>query len=209
MSRPNRKVSTMQDLQIIMQGMFSRINEHFFGNELEKVVITFEAGYKKGAYGWIDNVKDWKQGKAERYNINISADYLDRSKEQIISTLIHEMCHLYALQNEIKDTSRSGIYHNKKFKEIAESHGLNVLEADKIGWSVTSLKPETVEWLKSNCNFGEITIYKKKPLVADKAATPKQSSRKYVCPCCGLIVRATKECSIKCMECDEKMEIES
>lgn len=209
MSRPNRKVSTMQDLQIIMQGMFSRINEHFFGNELEKVVITFEAGYKKGAYGWIHTVKDWKQGQAERYNINISADYLDRSKEQIISTLIHEMCHLYALQKEIKDTSRSGIYHNKKFKEIAESHGLNVLEADKIGWSVTSLKPETAEWLKNNCNFGEITIYKKKPLVADKVAAPKQSSRKYVCPCCGLIVRATKECRIKCIECDKEMKIES
>ena len=53
MSRPNRKVNTMQDLQIIMQGMFSRINEHFFNNELEKVIITFESGFKKGAYGWI------------------------------------------------------------------------------------------------------------------------------------------------------------
>lgn len=110
MSRPNRKVNTIQDLQIIMQGMFSRINEHFFNNELEKVVITFEAGFKKGAFGWINTVKDWKQGQTERYNINISADYLDRSREQIISTLIHEMCHLYALQNDIKDTSRSGIF---------------------------------------------------------------------------------------------------
>ncbi len=209
MSRPNRKVSTMQDLQIIIQGMFSRINEHFFNNELEKVIITFEAGYKKGAYGWIHTVKDWKQGQTERYNINISADYLDRSREQIISTLIHEMCHLYALQNEIKDTSRAGIYHNKKFKEIAEAHGLNVQEADKIGWSVTSLKPETAEWLKQNCNFAKITIFKKKPLVADSVATPKQSSRKYICPCCGLIVRATKECNIKCIDCDEEMKIES
>lgn len=92
MSRPNRKVNTMQDLQIIMQGMFSRINEHFFNNELEKVVITFETGFKKGAFGWIHTVKDWKQGQTERYNINISADYLDRSKEQIISTHIHEIC---------------------------------------------------------------------------------------------------------------------
>lgn len=209
MSRPNRKVSTMQDLQIIMQGMFSRINEHFFNKELEKVVITFEAGFKKGAFGWINTVKDWKQGQKERYNINISADYLDRSREQIISTLMHEMCHLYALQNDIKDTSRSGIYHNKKFKKIAEEHGLNVLEADKIGWSVTSLKPETAEWLQDNCNFGEITICKKKPLVADKIATPKQSSRKYVCPCCGLIVRATKECSLICGDCKKEMRIES
>lgn len=207
MSRPNRKVSTMQDLQIIMQGMFSRINEKFFNNELEKVVITFEAGFKKGAFGWIHTVKDWKQGQKERYNINISADYLDRSKEEIISTLMHGMCHLYALQNEIQDTSRSGIYHNKKFAKIAEEHGLEVKEADKIGWSITSLKPETAEWLKDNCNFGEITICKKKPLVADKIATPKQSTRKYVCPCCGLIVRATKECRIQCIECKKEMKI--
>lgn len=209
MSRPNRKVNTMQDLQIIMQGMFSRLNEHFFNNELERVVFTFESGFKKGAYGWIKTVKEWKQGQTERYNINISADYLNRSKEAIIATLLHEMCHLYALQNEIQDTSRSGIYHNKKFKAIAEEHGLNIEEADKIGWSVTSLKPETIEWLIENSNFAEITIYKEKPLVAERVAKPKQSTRKYVCPCCGLIVRATKECRIKCIECDEEMEIES
>ena len=209
MSRPNRKVNTMQDLQIIMQGMFSRLNEHFFDNELERVVFTFESGFKKGAYGWITNVKEWKQGQTERYNINISADYLNRNKEAIIATLLHEMCHLYALQKEIKDTSRSGIYHNKKFKKIAEEHGLDVAEADKIGWSVTSLKPETIEWLIENSNFAEITIYKEKPLVADRVAKPKQSTRKYVCPCCGLIVRTTKECRIKCIECDKEMKIES
>ena len=109
--------------------------------------------------------------------------------------------HYNALQNDIQDTSRSGIYHNKKFKKIAEEHGLNVEEADKIGWSVTSLKPETIEWLNQNCNFAEITIYKKRPLVADKVAKPKQSSRKYICPCCGATVRATKKLSIICGEC--------
>lgn len=209
MSRENRKVNTMQDLQIIMQGMFTRINKEFFGGELEKVVITFESGYKKGAYGWIHTVKDWQTSKAERYNINISADYLNRSREAIIATLMHEMCHLYALQNEIQDTSRSGIYHNKKFKKIAEEHGLIVEEADKIGWSVTTLKPDTKKWLEDNCNFAEITICKKKPLVADRVAKPKQSSRKYVCPCYGLIVRATKECKIQCMDCEEEMKLES
>ena len=209
MSRANRKVNTMQDLQIIMQGMYSRINEKFFNNELEKVVITFESGFKKGAFGWITTAKNWKQGQQERYNINISSDYLDRPKEQVVSTLIHEMCHLYALQNGIKDTSRSGIYHNKRFRQIAEEHGLNVREADKIGWSVTSLKPDTAEWLKENCNFAEITIFKKRPIVAEKATTgTKQSSRKYICPCCELIVRATKECRIKCVECDVEMQEE-
>lgn len=28
-------------------------------------------------------------------------------------------------------------------------------------------------------------------------------TRKYICPSCGLIVRATKECSIACVECSD------
>ena len=33
----------------------------------------------------------------------------------------------------------------------------------------------------------------------------KSSSRKYVCPCCGMSVRATKVVNIACMDCDEQL----
>ena len=32
------------------------------------------------------------------------------------------------------------------------------------------------------------------------------SSKKYVCPCCGLIIRATKEVHVICAECDREFE---
>ena len=37
--------------------------------------------------------------------------------------------------------------------------------------------------------------------------TPKKksSTRKYVCPCCGMSVRATREVRIACMDCGEQM----
>ena len=38
--------------------------------------------------------------------------------------MLHEMAHLYNLENGIKDTSRAGTYHNAKFKATAEEHGL-------------------------------------------------------------------------------------
>ena len=31
------------------------------------------------------------------------------------------------------------------------------------------------------------------------------SSRKYMCPCCGMSVRATKAVNIACMDCNEQM----
>ena len=36
-------------------------------------------------------------------------------------------------------------------------------------------------------------------------APRKSSSRKYVCPCCGMRVRATKVVNIACMDCDEQL----
>jgi len=187
---------------------FNKLNDTYFGGELEKVIITLEEGYKKGAYGWIRTVRDWKQGKEERYHINISSDYLDRNINDIVATLLHEMCHLYALQNDIKDTSRSGIYHNKRFAEIAKGHGLEVAEESNIGYR-TFCSEGLKQWCKDNCPITEIRVCKKKESKKGGEGKAKQSSRKYICPCCGLIVRATKECHIKCMECNKEMKIES
>ena len=45
-----RTIYTISELSLAMMSMFNRINEAFFNCELEKVIITFEAGYKKGAF---------------------------------------------------------------------------------------------------------------------------------------------------------------
>ena len=46
-----RKIYTMSELSAAMMAAFNKINADWFGGELEKVIITFEEGYKKGAYG--------------------------------------------------------------------------------------------------------------------------------------------------------------
>lgn len=204
-----RNIYTMAEAQLALMNAFNSINEHYFNNELEKVIITLKEGAKKSAFGWIECNKNWKQGINERHEINISSDYLNRPVNDIIATLMHEMCHLYALQNGIKDTSRAYIYHNKKFKEIAEAHGLHIEFSEHIGYSLTSLTDASTSWVADNIPINGFKVYKMK--AAEKVGTskPKQSSRKYVYPCCGLIVRATKQCNIICADCDETMKLES
>lgn len=136
-----RNISTMAELSASMMATFNAINEHFYNGELEKPVIAFKEGKRKQAYGWIETRKQWIQGKNERYEINLSVDFLsERSIEETISTLMHEMAHLYNILNVIKDTSRGGVYHNKKFKETAEAHGLIIEFNEHIGWSITHLQ---------------------------------------------------------------------
>ena len=90
------------------------------------------------------------------------------------------------------------------FKKIAERHGLTVECVRTIGWSKTELTTETAaligEFVKE---FPDELIYRSP---VSKGQTVKTSStRKYVCPVCGMSVRATKEVRIMCVDCDELM----
>lgn len=198
-----RKIYTMSELNLAFMKMFNAFNKEYFEDKLPKVIITFESGYKKGAYGWIYTKPTWEQSRQERYNINISSDFLDRDIYAVMGTLLHEMCHLYALENGIKDTSRAGIYHNKKYKQIAEAHGLEVFEEDKIGYGRTMPREATRRFIDDNCGISAFEVRKLKP--ADKDGDgeekPKQSRRKYKCPCCGQQITATKQVIVMCGIC--------
>lgn len=100
----------------------------------------------------------------------------------------------------MKDTSRGGFYHNKNFLTAAQDHGLTVEKTEKYGWSKTALNDEAKAFLDSMQD-------KKFEICRDSApkkigSTKKQSSRKYVCPVCGAIIRATKEVHVICAECE-------
>ena len=135
------------------------------------------------------------------------AEYLARPFLQTCSTLIHEMVHLLNLKKGIQDTSRSGKYHNKKFKETAEQHGLTVEKSEKYGWSTTKLTDEAADWIKSlyNNESGFELFRSKLPKIK---ASNSSSSRKYVCSCCGTIIRATKEVRVICSKCNVEFEEE-
>ena len=96
--------------------VFKLINHDFFDNSLEMPTITIQSTV--GAYGHVTTSKVWKSENGnESYELNLGADYLSRPIENIVATLIHEGCHLFAMQNNIKDTSNRGVYHNKKLKQ--------------------------------------------------------------------------------------------
>lgn len=133
--------------------IFDNLNKEFFEDKLIKPVIIVQSKVKKNMLGSCSVNPVWlnknDEEKDKRYEITVSAEYLNRSLEQIVATLLHETVHLYCSQNQIKDTSNNCVYHNKKFKEEAEKRGSIIELAKTIGWSVTTLKPETEELIKN------------------------------------------------------------
>lgn len=150
----------LSDLLTELNRLFNKFNEKYFENKLELPVIVVQASRKRNTLGTCSVNRIWvqKQDKEvtskgteqfSKYEITISSEYLNRSIEEICATLIHEMIHLYCGLNNIKDTSNNHVYHNKKFKEESEKRGLIIEKAQTIGWSVTTLKPETKEYIKT------------------------------------------------------------
>lgn len=193
---------SIQKVVETLENTFSSFNEKLFNNELEKPIIIVSPEVKKKnsiTYGYCTSWRAWqKDGTDGYYEISISAEHLNRPLKESVGTLLHEMIHLYNLQNNIKDTSRGGTYHNKAFKETAEKFGLTVSKGDKYGYNITSLN-ETTSKMVEDMNITNFEIVRFQP---DKVKKTKQSGRKYVCPVCGNSVRATKEVYIACMDCE-------
>ena len=151
------------------------------------------------------------------HEINLGAGTISRSIEFVVATLLHEMVHYYNYINGVQDCSRGNTYHNKRFKAAAEARGLIVEHSDKYGWSHTSPGDSLLQFCLDN-DLSDILINRNEfsgfqtPGTGTHSGgiqviTPKKpsSTRKYLCPCCGNSVRATKVVRIGCLDCGAQM----
>lgn len=206
-----------------LEKMFRLLNAHFFDGELPEVVISLKKTV--GAYGHFTCGKVWQAGDERRYEINISSPTLNRPIEETCATLLHEMCHLACAvgygskildadgnPEPIKDTSNNGVYHNKRFKSMAEAHGLEVEHHPKYGWTITSPGVDLLDFIEQQ-GWQDLQMVEGVSLLDALGTLPKggsrtkkpSSTRKYICPKCGNSCRATKAINIICGDCMDKM----
>lgn len=197
--------------------VFDLLNEEFFENALSRPTITIQSTPK--AYGHFSLREDtWVSKLGSTHEINIGAGTLSRPIEEVAATLLHEMVHYYNFERGVQDCSRGNTYHNRRFKEAAEAHGLIVTHSDKYGWSHTSpsdslleviLKYDLSDILINRNEFGGFRITGTGTHSGSSSfggeKPRKSSSRKYVCPCCGMSIRATRSVNVACLDCNEQL----
>lgn len=201
---------------------FYCFNKALFNEQLpEPAILIQNRGNKKNVLGWCSTKEIWinEKDREKKYEINIVAESLNRPLIEILCTLLHEIIHLYNAINNIKDLSRNGTYHNKSFKESAESHGLIIEHDKRLGWSFTTLQDRTLNLINT---FGlheeyfflfRVDRFSNIDGDGEGDATserkPRTSSRKYICIGCGAILRTTKELNVICGDCMIKFEEET
>ena len=195
--------------------IFDLLNQEYFENALSRPTITIQSTPK--AYGHFSLRDDtWISKLGSTHEINIGAGTLARPIENVVATLLHEMVHYFNYENGVQDCSRGNTYHNKRFKEAAEERGLIIEHSPKYGWSITEPSETLLDFVIKNelsdilINRNEFTSFRVTGTgthagTTDTATRKPSSSRKYICPCCGMSVRATKIVRIACMDCDAEM----
>lgn len=112
-----------------LQGAFDYFNEKLFKDSLPQVMLTLNRERNTAGYfipsiwtnqKWPDEKEAGKWGE-----IALNPDYIlkdgKRTDEDVYSTLVHEMCHLW---QEYDGSAPRRCYHNKDFAEKMECVGL-------------------------------------------------------------------------------------
>ncbi len=136
----------------------------------------------------------------------------------MIATLLHELCHLYNDTVLHVCDSKDGYYHNDLFYRAAVTHGLNCERVPRYGYAKTTPSDDLLQFLLDHDEIREIELCRAKEpdvmtvtVIGGENAPPvsvigkkTNSSRRWVCPQCGAIVRSTKTVNIICGDCLER-----
>ena len=218
-----KQLNNVQRVQQYLKKIFRLLNEQIFDNELEDVQVVLSNSSR--CYGYYTlNGSTWVgQASGEVFNqheIGISAQFLaTRDVTSVVATICHECCHHYAYIKGIRDVSRNGYWHNKRFKEIAEQHGLIVERHEKVGYGVTSCSERLLQFCIDN-DLQEFQLNRSSDYFvaiggssspssggSTTTTTRRSSSYKLLCPSCGCTVRATRlGVQLMCISCSEEMQ---
>lgn len=205
--------------------IFNILNDHYFAGELEQPIINIQSNLGRNTVaGWCTTKKIWRDHDNNfYYEIAICAEFLYLPIDEIIGVLQHEMAHLYNIQHNIKDYSRNR-YHNKRFKEAAEMAGLIATYDQKNGYNNTTQTDDAKSFIIPYIQSDIFTLTRKTHKMYgdydsneainnsdnsnETTGKKKQSYRKYICPECKTIVRATKEVYIICGICKKTFILE-
>lgn len=194
-----------------LEVIFDKANEKFYDNKLIRPIITIQTG-KRSVLGWCSVGKRWVDSDNSYYEINIVAENLARSLDDIVETMLHEMVHLYNSQHGVSDCTRTQ-YHNKKFKEVAEAHGLIAEKAGYRGYTLTKLNDDGVKFvneLTAN-GIGDFELNRGVPSESEpKIGIGKTPIKMYTYECeCGIKIRNKSGLlNIVCGDCGCKFELQ-
>jgi predicted SprT family Zn-dependent metalloprotease len=212
MSNPTEATYTSLDTA------YGYFNRWLFDNQLPACLITMQR--RNGSYGYFALSRFANASSPEEWTDEIAlnpAYFAHRRPIEILSTLVHEMCHLW--QHHF-GTPSSNSYHNKEWAAKMRHVGLLPTATGAIGGKQTGQK--MTHLILPHGDFALVAaklqttypaiFYHDRESDDQNANTSKKkvaSRTKYICPGCGLKAWAKQQAAFFCATCQKPMEAEN
>lgn len=200
---PNNKPTIDQFTQY--QKLFDVLNEKLFHDDVPHVILNFSR--KSKTYGFFSADRWHDATKDNTHEISLNPDMFNRDFKLVLSTLVHEMCHLW--QHACGVPAR-GRYHNRewgmKMKEVGlypsstgQEGGKEV--GDKVShYIIDSGAYDTLYKELQNAKFPYLSTVD--DMVPGKPKKPRKNSKvKYMCPNCNINIWGKSRLDITCTLC--------
>jgi hypothetical protein len=179
--------------------------------QIPPAVIIIASGTEGKHPKWGHHAPErWRVNDDDRTEIMVSGEGLQRTPRQVLGTLLHEAAHALAYTRGIKDTSRQGRYHNKKYAQLAEELGIDIAKDDKLGWTITSVPNSTIEDYADEIHTlsTAMTLWRRAEITG---GTTKRNSNLIAATCpCGRTIRIAKstleDAPVICGACGSEFE---
>lgn len=197
-----------------LQYAFDNLNRDLFGGQLPQTLITLNRHPKARGYFKAESFHSRKVTDAVTHEIALNPDtFEDRTDEEILSTLAHEMCHLW--QQEFGTPPRR-CYHDREWAAKMEEIGLCPSDTAAPGGKRTG--QHVSHYIIEGGAFAEVIKHELAGVslnwqsqaptgAAAKTRKAKAASKtKYSCPECQQNAWAKPGANLICGDCEVRMD---
>jgi hypothetical protein len=180
---------------------YDHFNRELFGGELPRCMLNFSR-WSRRVVGFFAPGR-WERPGERTHEISLNPESLYRPVEDTMSTLVHEMCHLW--QQEFGRPSRTG-YHNAEWAAKMEAVGLKPSHTGRPGGQRTGqqMTHYVIDGGPFQGAFASMPREYLLPWQSGGVRTARcydKAKARYLCPDCGARVWGKPGLSISCGVC--------
>lgn len=200
-------------VSVALMTAYEHFNQELFGDKLHSCLVHLHRKAKSYGYFAGDRFGN-AEGTVKVDEIALNPSHFkDRTAEEVLSTLVHEMCHLW--QHKYGKARKPG-YHDKEWAGMMKDVGLYPSSTGKAGGKETGQRVShyiieggdyavsVAALLAKGYKLPYVELWNTDRKTAARKAASKT---KYQCPSCHANAWAKPDTALVCGECREDMEV--